>query len=87
MPIPRFLLRELDLLSNVGAEVVVVEEDGPASVSGVLAGDLIVAVNDHIVTSVDDVHRLTSDSGEESLLTLTVVRDGHKRNIDVRIAL
>lgn len=84
MPIPRFLLRELDLLSNVGAEVV---EDGPASVSGVLAGDLIVAVNDHIVTSVDDVHRLTSDSGEQSLLTLTVVRDGHKRNIDVHIAL
>gem|GEM_PF-3607898 len=34
MPIPRFLLRELDLLSNVGVEVVVVEEDGPASVSG-----------------------------------------------------
>jgi type II secretory pathway component PulC len=56
-------------------------------VSGVLAGDLIVAVNDRIVTSEDDVHRLTSDSGEQSLLTLTVVRDGHKRNIDVHIAL
>jgi S1-C subfamily serine protease len=87
VPIPRHLVKELDLPSDLAVEVVVIEADGPASAGGVLPGDLIVAVNDRIVTSVDDVHRLTSESRDQSVLTLTVVRGGQQRNIDVRSSI
>ena len=57
-PIERRLVRELDLLADRAVEVSGLEPRGPAEKSGVQAGDLIIAVNDRLVTSVDDLHQL-----------------------------
>ena len=81
--IPRHLVRELDLLSSRGVEVVSVEPGGPASLAGIVPDDLIVAVNDRVVTSVDDLHRLLTDFQNQALLTLTIVRGERQLQIDV----
>ena len=85
IPIARYLVRELDLLSDRAVEVVTIEPSGPASAGGILPNDLIVAVNDRIVTSVDDLHRLISDCKSNPILALTVVRGKRKLEIDVRL--
>lgn len=72
--IPRYLVRELDLLTDQAVEVIEVQPQGPAGRSGVRGGDLIVALNDRIVSSVDELHRLLSRIPAEAQLELTVVR-------------
>ena len=86
-PIPRYLVRELDLLSDRAVEVVGTEPSGPAAAAGIIPGDLIVAVNDRLVTSVDDVHRLISDFKNQPLLRLTIVRGKRKLENDVRLVI
>ena len=85
VPIPRQLVRDLDLLSDRAVEVVGLEPDGPASKAGVLPGDLVVAVNDRVVTDVDDVHRLLSDFQNHPQMTLTIIRGKRKLECDVRL--
>jgi len=85
-PLPRHRVRELDLLSDRAVEVVALEPGGPGSVSGLLPGDLIVAVNDRVVTSVDDLHRLLTDFQNQPVLTLTLFRGTHRLDIDVQPA-
>jgi S1-C subfamily serine protease len=61
-----------------------VQSGGPASTGGILPGDLIVAVNDRIVSSVDDLHRLLCDFPHEPPLTLTLVRRTRKLDVEVQ---
>jgi S1-C subfamily serine protease len=85
--VPRSLVRELNLLSDRVVEVVAVESGGPASAGGVLPGDQIVAVNDRVVTTVDDLHRLLTDLHNQRTLTLTIVRESRRMEADVRPAV
>ncbi|MGH7200598.1 MAG: S1C family serine protease, partial [Planctomycetaceae bacterium] len=73
-PLPRWLVRQLDLLTDRAVEVVEIAANGPASHGGIERGDLIVAVNGRIVSSVDDVHRLLSGLPDGQTLTVSVVR-------------
>ena len=82
--LPRSIVRELDLLADRAVEVVQLETAGPAAAGGVQPGDLIVAVNGRVVTSVDDIHRLMTDFKDVALLTLSIVRDGRVREVAVR---
>ena len=59
-PIERRLVREFDLLSDRAVEVAALEPKGPAERAGLQTGDLIVSVNDRLVTSVDDLHQVLS---------------------------
>ena len=86
-PLRRHLVRELDLLSYRAVEVVALEPGGPASESTILPGDLIVAVNGRVVTSVDDLHRLLTDFQDQPILSLTLVRETRKLNADVQPAI
>ena len=85
-PLPRHLIRELDLLSDRAVEVLALEPGGPASVGGILPGDVIVAVNGRVVTSVDDIHRLLTDFQEQPILSLTLVRARRKLETEIRPA-
>ena len=58
VPLARPLAREFDLLQSSCVEVVTVETGAPADQAGIEADDLIVALGDHEVTSVDDLHKL-----------------------------
>jgi S1-C subfamily serine protease len=65
----------LDLLTDHAVEVVEVVPRSPADSAGVRRGDLIVAVNDRIVATVDDLHRLLTAVPVAAALELTLVRE------------
>lgn len=73
-PLPRHVIRELDLLTDQGVEVAQVEAGGPAAAAGLRAGDIIVAAADRTVCSVDDLSRLVTLLPEGHPLMLSVIR-------------
>ncbi len=78
--IERRLVRELDLLSDRAVEVAALEPKGPAERAGIQPGDLIVSVNDRLVSSVDDLHQLLSRLPADKPITLSVLHsapNGH----------
>ncbi len=76
IPLPRSLVRELDLLTDHAVEVVEVQPHSPAALAGVRPGDWIIAVHGRVVTSVDDIHRLLAQFPADHPLVLTAVRNG-----------
>jgi S1-C subfamily serine protease len=79
--LPRAVVIELDLVSDLAVQVVDVDSRGVAARGGILAGDLIVSVNDRLVSSVDDLHRFLARMPIDAPLDLTVVRDGQPQQI------
>ncbi|HTM53797.1 MAG TPA: trypsin-like peptidase domain-containing protein [Pirellulales bacterium] len=61
VPLARSLSREFDLEQTAAVEVVAVETGGPADQAGIAADDLIIALGDRAVTSVDDLHKLLTE--------------------------
>ncbi len=86
-PIERRLVRELDLLADRAVQVMGVEPNGPAQQSGVEPNDLITAVNDRLVTSVDDLHQLLSRLPVDKPITLSILRDDLVMSVHVQPAL
>src|SRR5215468_9736601 len=56
-PLDRRLARAYHLTTLQAVEIVAVETGGPAAGAGLREGDLLVALNDQAVATVDDVHR------------------------------
>lgn len=50
-----------------------------------MAGDLILAINDRIVTGVDDLHRVLSGLPMDRPHTLTFLREESKHEVSVRL--
>jgi S1-C subfamily serine protease len=73
----------LDLLSDQVVEVTQVAPRSPAYRAGLQAGDFIVAINDRLVTNVDDIHRILSHSADLPSLELTVVRAERKLQVPI----
>lgn len=84
VPIARRLAHELDLVSDQAVEVISVLAEGAAARAGVRAGDVIVAVNERLVSSVDDLHRMLSHTPTAPQLVLTLIRG--RRLLDVPLA-
>jgi S1-C subfamily serine protease len=82
-PLPRKLVRELDLLSDTAVEVMSVVPDGAAAAAGIQQGDLVVAVQGRIVSSVDDIHRLLALLPLDQPLTVTVIRGTTRLELEV----
>lgn len=76
--LPRAAVRQFDLLSDQVVQVVEVAEESVAARGGIRAGDLIVAINDRITSSVDDVHRLLTRIPADASVEVSVVRDDRK---------
>jgi S1-C subfamily serine protease len=81
--LPRAMVRQLDLLSDQVVEVMDVAADGAAGKAGLRPGDLIVSMNDRMVSTIDDIHRLLSRQASLDGLELTVVRDERKIQLSV----
>jgi S1-C subfamily serine protease len=81
--LPRWLVRKHDLLQESAVLVVGVERASPAEEAGLQQGDLLVALEDVPIESIDDLHRqLTADrAGTQS--TLTIVRDERRQSVMV----
>jgi S1-C subfamily serine protease len=79
----RALIRDLDLIGDQAVEVMDVEPHSAAALAGIRPGDLIVSVHDRVVTSVDDIHRLLSQLPHELSLSVTIVRNGIRRELEI----
>jgi S1-C subfamily serine protease len=81
--LPRALVRKLDLLSDHVVEVVEVGAGSVGEAADLRPGDYIVAINDRVVASVDDVHRLLATFPLNMSLDVTTVRNGDKRHVQI----
>ena len=79
------VVEALDLEVSAGAVVSSVEPDSPAQAEGIEAGDVIVAVDEHIIKSASDLRNTIglTRAGEE--VTIGLVRENRRLDFDVRI--
>jgi S1-C subfamily serine protease len=76
-PVGRELARKLGLAHRTGVEVTGFDERGPAAKSGLRAGDIVMAMDDLPVKSIDDIHRALQDRqrrGVDAPFVLRVIR-------------
>ncbi|MFT5523537.1 MAG: S1-C subfamily serine protease [Pirellulaceae bacterium] len=83
VPIPRRLMRELDLFGDNAVEIVGLAPNGSADIAGIEVGDWIVSLQGRIVSNVDDIHRLLTEMPLDETLTLGVVRDGWLMDLEI----
>lgn len=81
--VPRWLARDLDLLSDYALEVVEVMPNGAASISGLEAGDMIVGAAGRVITGMDDLHRILASLPQGKSVTIEVVRDHQLKEVVV----
>jgi S1-C subfamily serine protease len=81
--LPRALVRELDLLADQAVEVQSVVPGSLAAQAGIQSGDIIVALADRLVSSIDDIHRLLMAVPADQGLELSVIRAGSLRTIHI----
>lgn len=79
LPLGRYMQRRYGLKGSTAVEVVSVQEGGPAEKAGVCKNDLIVALGDEEVSTIDELHRLMVGLPEGSVVELTLLRDGQRR--------
>jgi len=71
------------LARKTGVYVSEVIADAPAINSAIRVGDIIVAFNEHPVSGIDDLHGRLSEEMIGEYITLTVLRNGYKKDITV----
>jgi S1-C subfamily serine protease len=81
--IPHSLMRDADLLSNRMVRVDEVAPRSPAAKADIRPDDLIFALNDRLVESVDDLHRLLSALPLTSPIELTLLRGQQQRTVAI----
>jgi S1-C subfamily serine protease len=77
-PLPRRLVRHLELPAEAGVRVMSVEPGSPAAAAGIEAGDVIVAWDAAPVPRIDDMHRLLSDQYLDRPAQVTLLRGTRK---------
>jgi S1-C subfamily serine protease len=82
-PLDRRLVRFFNLQADSAVEVFSVEPNGPAWQGNVRAGDIIVAVNEQPVTSVDHIHRFLAEWPIGRPVKLTLIRVREKMEVEV----
>jgi S1-C subfamily serine protease len=83
VPVHRRVVRFYDLPKESGALVLSVEENSPAKRAGLRDGDVIVALEDHPIAGVDDLHRILADIRAGASCSLTVLR--HTEKLELKI--
>src|SRR6267142_458511 len=82
-PLDRRLARALGLANTRAVEIISIEPATPAAGAGLQTGDLVVAIGDRPVETVDDVHRLLFAWSIGAPLTVAVVRGVDRRDVTV----
>lgn len=85
-PLSRRMVRFFGLPREAGVEVVSLDPKGPAGISGIRTGDIVVGMNGHAVESVDDLHRLLSEVGIGEPARIDVLRGTERTAVEVVIA-
>ncbi len=82
-PISRKIQEIFHLKSNSIVEVVSLQENGPAALSGIEKGDMIFAVNDKKISDVSDIHRLLLAKPTHPLYKVSILREYRIKDIYV----
>ncbi len=85
-PLERRLVRYHRLSAEYAVQAISVDPRGPAAQAGIQEGDLIVAINDQPLTSVDDLHRFLADWPIGEPVALTIIRGLERLDLRVRPA-
>src|SRR4029079_9257158 len=83
VPIHRRLVRHFDLPRESGVLIVGIEENSPAAAAGLRQGDVISAMGEYPIESIDDLQRLLTDDGLGRTQTMTIVRRDEKREVQI----
>ena len=86
VPLRRRLTRFHRLSQQGGVLVTSLEKNGPADTAGVREGDLIVGLGEEVVESLDDLHRLLTEARIGTTDNLTILREGLRVTVPVRIS-
>ena len=81
--LPRWLVREHDLLENSAVLVMGVERGSPAEQARLGEGDLIIAFDDVAIASIDDLHAQLTDARVGLATRLTIVRNGKREQFRI----
>jgi S1-C subfamily serine protease len=81
--LPRWLVRENDLLEDSAILVAGVERESPAQRAGLEEGDLIIAFDDVPVTSIDDLHAHLTDVRVGVATNVTIIRDRQRQSLPI----
>jgi S1-C subfamily serine protease len=76
--VERRLARALGLSGERAIEVTTVEAKAAAALAGLKTGDLVIAIDDRPVETVDDVHRLLGPDAIGRAMKLAFARDGRR---------
>ncbi len=82
-PLHRRLVRFYSLNKEQAVEIISVNSQSPADRAGLKEGDLIVAINEQPVSSVDDLHRFLSEWPIGQAINLTILRGQERIKIEV----
>jgi S1-C subfamily serine protease len=78
VPLPRRMVRLLNLPVQSGVLVVTVEPNSPAASAGVRAQDVIIGCDDHAVGGIDDLHKLLTEERAGVRSEFTLLRNGER---------
>jgi S1-C subfamily serine protease len=81
--LPRWLVRENDLLEDSAILVAGVERESPAQRAGLEEGDLIIAFDEVPVTSIDDLHAHLTDVRVGVATQVTIIRDRKRHSMPI----
>jgi S1-C subfamily serine protease len=79
----RRTVRHHELEHDRALMVVHVEKGSPAARAGIQEGDIVVAFGEALIRGVDDLHRALTDTAIGAPITITVLRRGQKRALEV----
>jgi serine protease Do len=74
-----------DTEEGTGVKVLEMDDDSPASKSGLQKADIITEINGKKINSVNEAREALQDKNEKSMWSLKVLRDGKIVNIEVKI--
>ena len=83
VPLHRRLIRFHQLELSTGVLVQTVEKDSPSARAGLLDGDIVIALDDQPVTTIDDLQRLLTQEKFGVHLPLTVLRQDQKMTLEI----
>jgi S1-C subfamily serine protease len=79
--IPRHIARHAGIVQPSGVRVMEVQKQSPAERAGMLAGDLIIAIDGEVVTGIDDLLRLLDHGRVGKPAAIESLRRGERRII------